>query len=47
MREDREAGYGVSLSHFGEILNAFKLPYRVGHLVRSLGFHISYKKALI
>ena len=45
--EDREAGYGKSLSPFGRYFNALKLSYRAGHLVRSLGFHIPYKKALI
>ena len=47
MREDREAGYGESLSHFGRYFNALKLPYRAGHLLRSLEIHISYKKAHI
>ena len=47
MREDREAGYGVIISPFGGVLNALKLPYRAGHLVRSLGLHIPYIKANI
>ena len=44
VREDREAGYGKILSPFGGFLNALKLSYRTGHLFRSLGFHIPYKK---
>ena len=47
MREDREASYGVRLSPFGGFLNALKLPYRAGHLVRSLGLHIPYIKVNI
>ena len=47
VREDREAGYGEYLSPFGSYFNALKLPYRAGHLVRSLGIHIPYKKAHI
>ena len=47
MREDNEAGYGEGLSPFGRYFNALKLPYMAGHLVRSLGIHIPYKKALI
>ena len=47
VREDREAGYGEDLSPFGRYFNALKLPYRAGHLVRSLGIHIPYKKVHI
>ena len=44
VRENREASYGECLSPFGRYFNALKLPYRAGHLVRSLGIHIPYKK---
>ena len=47
MREDREAGYGVSLSPFGRFFNTLKLFHRAGHLVRSLGLHIPYIKVNI
>ena len=47
MREDKEAGYEEGLSPFGRYFNALKLSYKVDHLVRSLGIHIPYKKALI
>ena len=47
VREDRDAGYGECLSPFGRCFNALKLPYRAGHLVRSLGIHIPYKRTLI
>ena len=45
--EDEEASYGKDYSHFGEAFNALKHPHRAGHLLRTLGLPICYKKAYI